>query len=299
MNQYERIHQLRDKYSVSELCDALEVSRSGYYAWIDRPPSKRALENAEAIDAMKQIHADPELDSYGSPRMTTELDEVHGIKFSENRVARLMKQAEISAKGKRKFRPRTTVQNPNHESRIAPNHLAEIEEVHRPGQVLVADITYIPTREGWMYLAVVMDLFSRCIVGWRLAEHMKTSIVTGAFQDSLGFGLHGSVDYFHSDRGCQYTSRALHAQLVSHGISPSMSGAGYCYDNAACESFFATLKTEALPENGAFESRHQARRKLFGWIETFYNRRRRHSSLGNQSPQQFLDQYPQTKLTLN
>jgi len=301
MTQFERIDQLRDQFSIDELCRTLCVSPSGYYAWKKRQaqPSKRQRENARALDLIHQIHADADTESYGSPRMTRELQHEHGIEFSENRVARVMRKAGIRAKSKRAFRPKTTVQDPSHGSSVAPNRLAKLEAIDAPGQVLVSDITYIPTREGWLYLAVVMDLFSRYIMGWKIAEHMQTSLVCGAFKRALKSGIVERIELFHSDRGCQYTSREFGELLRAHRVKPSMSAQGYCYDNATCESFFATLKTELLPESGVFESKSDAKTALFAWVETFYNRRRRHSSLGYQSPKQFLDQHLNSNLSLN
>ena len=299
MIQYERIDSLREEFSIAEMCEALEVSRSGFYAWKQRPPSRREQENNQALEVIRAIHADSNTNCYGSPRMTVELREEHGFTFSENRVARVMRKEGIRANSKSRYRPKTTLHDPEDQSRVAPNRLAELESIDSPGQALAGDITYIPTREGWLYLAIVMDLYSRFIMGWRLDEHMETRLVSGAFEEAQRSGLCPELGLFHSDRGCQYTSREFAQLLETHHVTPSMSAQGYCYDNATCESFFATLKTEALPPNGVFESKHQARRAIFAWIETFYNRRRRHSSLGYLSPQHFLDHYTNPELSLN
>lgn len=293
MSQYELVETMREHhdFSVSELCQALGVSRSGFYGWRGRPPSERERNNRELLEAMREIHSDPYTCCYGSPRMTNELRD-RNLQASENRVARLMRQDGIQARPKRAFRPQTTIQDGSASSRIAPNRLAEIGEISAPGQALAGDITYVATREGWLYLAVVMDLFSRYIVGWSLSESLATPLVIQAFQRASrreDFIAPGSL--FHSDRGCQYTSQSYLAVLEHQGVVSSMSATGYCYDNATCESFFATLKTEGFPEHHVFDSKAEARRAIFGYIETFYNRRRKHSSLGYRSPEQHLQEY--------
>jgi transposase InsO family protein len=291
------IEEMRDHYSVKELCEALGVSRSGYYKSIRTRPSERKKENQQIIDEMKQIHQERFKNAYGSPRMTVELQK-RGFTCSENRVARLMAKEGLKARHKTAFRPKTTVQDPDRTP--APNRLAEIETPSQPGEVFVSDITYVATREGWLYLAVTMDLYSRRIAGWHLADSMKTDLVMEAAQKAVASTGGGRGAIFHSDRGCQYTSQRMRAWLSRHGMLSSMSAAGYCYDNAACESLFATLKREAFPPGCVFLSKREARLTIFEYLETFYNRERIHTSLENQSPESFLTNHFQvTPITLN
>jgi len=291
------IEEMRDYYTVTELCDALEVSRSGYYKSIRIKPSERKKENQRIVDEMKQIHQERFKNAYGSPRMTVELQR-RGFTCSENRVARLMADEGLKARYKTAFRPKTTVQDPDRTP--APNHLAEIEAPTRSGEVFVSDITYVATREGWLYLAVTMDLYSRRIAGWHLADSMKTDLVIKAAQKAVAGTGACSGAIFHSDRGCQYTSQQMRAWLNQRGMLSSMSAAGYCYDNATCESLFATLKREAFPTGCVFDSKSEARLTIFEYLETFYNRERIHTSLGNQSPESFLTNHFQpSPITLN
>lgn len=291
------IHQLRDHYSIVEICDALEISRSGYYKRLGRRQSDREKENDLLLKEMKAIRQESFKRAYGSPRMTTELRQ-RGRPCSENRVARIMAKAGMKARYKTAFRPKTTLQNPDRLP--APNHLAKAADPARPGEILVSDITYVATAQGWMYLAVTLDLFSRQIAGWHLAESMETALVVQAAQKASTRTGVGKDTLYHSDRGCQYTSSVMRAWLSDRGMIQSMSAVGYCYDNATCESFFATLKREAFPVDCVFDSKTNARRIIFEYIETFYNRTRIHTSLGNLSPQQMLTKYFQTeKITLN
>lgn len=288
---------MRETYSVVELCDALDVSKSGYYKSLHAKQSERKKENEEIVKEMKSIHQEGFKRAYGSPRMKVELAR-RGHVCSENRVARLMAKSGLKARYKSAFRPRTTVQNP--ERIPSPNRLKDLDFPSKPGSVLISDITYVATREGWLYLAVTLDLFSRKVAGWHLAETMETALVIEAAQKAA-VNLHiGPDTIFHSDRGCQYTSKAMATWLKQRGIIPSMSAKGYCYDNATCESFFATLKREAFPRNCVFENRKQARQAIFAYIETFYNRDRIHTSLNNQSPDEVLRKhFHQETITLN
>ena len=288
---------MRDEFTLSELCDALEVSRSGYYKSCKRQKSGQEHENNQLIEEMETIHGEKFKRAYGSPRMTTELH-VRGFHCSENRVARLMAKNGLRARYKNAFRPKTTVQDPG---RIpAPNRLAGKAAPTRPGEVLISDITYVATAQGWIYLAVTLDLFSRQVAGWHMAESMETSLVLNAAQKASSRLGAGEGTVYHSDRGCQYTSSAMRNWLRERGITQSMSATGYCYDNATCESPFATLKREAFPLNCVFATKAEARRTIFEYIETFYNRTRIHTSLGNCSPEQFLKKHfnPET-ITLN
>jgi len=279
---------MREEYTVKELCQALEVSSSGYYQWRTRGVGRRHRQNQCLVAEMERIHEDRYLRSYGSPRMTVELRE-RGFHCSENRVARLMSRNGLRARRGRSYRPKTTQCDP--QSVPAPNRLAEAAEPTKPGQILVSDITYIATRQGWLYLAVVMDLFGRVVQGYKIAENLATDLVVSTLHQAhnrVG-NLHQAL--FHSDRGSQYTSRQMRRELNAMGWIQSMSAQGYCYDNAFCESFFATLKNECFPQNGVFENKHQARMAIFEYMETFYNKRRRHSSLGYLSPEAFLKKY--------
>lgn len=288
---------MRENYTVMELCDALGVSRSGYYKSLGKETSARERENLELVEEIEAIHGERFLRAYGSPRMTVELKS-RGFSCSENRVARLMAQAGIQARFKTSFRPKTTQQDP--ERMPAPNRLGSGGQATRPGEILVSDITYVATKQGWLYLAVTLDLFSRKVSGWHLAANMETTLVVEAASKAASLEGVGPGSVYHSDRGCQYTSQAMRTWLRERGMLCSMSAAGYCYDNATCESFFATLKREAFPENCVFESKAEARRTIFEYIETFYNRRRIHTSLGNRSPDEVLtNHFQQRAITLN
>ena len=237
---------------------------------------------------MKRINNDPDLKCYGSPRMTMELNAL-GYAISENTTARLMRKHGIKAKRKWGYKPpKTTTADPK--ARYNDNLIKEVSPTSF-GQQLVADITYIPTKEGWLFLSVVMDLYTRLIVGWETSGTMPASLVTQSLENTLyNWSVNTQEATFHSDRGSQYSSHLVRRWLHRRGIAQSMSDKGNCYDNAHCESFFASLKAECLPESGYFASRDEARRKLFGYIEGFYNTRRRHSSLKYLSPIQFYQQ---------
>lgn len=282
---------MRDEYSITELCDALEVSRSGYHAARNRPPSARSLANRQLIQAMEKIHSHRHTRCYGSPRMTSELRDL-GLACSENRVARLMHNAGLRARPRKPFKPKTT--RPDHAAKPSPNLLAKAPPPDAPGAQIVSDITYIPTREGWLYLVVIIDLFSRAVLGWKIGDSMHASLVTDAIRSAARTGLLHPGTIFHSDRGCQYTASPTRTLLAKRQWIQSMSAAGYCYDNAFAESAFATLKAELPGTELPFDSKAHARLAIFDYLESFYNRRRRHSSLGMLSPHQFLIRYFQS-----
>lgn len=282
------IEAMREIYSITELCDALGVSRSGYHAVARRPVSRREQENRKLLDAMNLIHQHRHTHAYGSPRMTHELH-ANGHVCSENRVARLMRAEGIRARPRRPFRPKTT--RPDHAAHPSPNLLAQAAPPTAPGTQLVSDITYIPTKEGWLYLVIILDLFSRSILGWKLAASMDASLVTGALRRALASGLITVDAIFHSDRGSQYTAGVTRAQLARARLRQSMSALGYCYDNAFAESAFASIKSELIDQNRVFESKASASTAVFDYLETFYNRKRLHSSLGYISPKTFLNNY--------
>ena len=273
---------LAANYPLIELAWALDVSRSGYYRWLARAESKRAQAARQLTEHIRRIHRESR-HCYGSPRVFHQLCQ-EGIKTTENRVARLMQTAGIKARPKRAFRPRTT--NSDHPNPIAPNRLKTDPAPTAPNQVWVADITYLWTNTGWIYLAAVMDLFSRKIVGWALAAAMDAALVKTALQQALTKRGPAPGLLHHSDRGSQYASSTFRALLQTWQIKPSMSGPACCYDNAAMESFWSTLKTE-IPTPHPFENIQTARQAIFNYIETFYNPQRLHSALDYQSPVDF------------
>ncbi len=272
------------QFPVQELCEVLGVSRSGYYGWRTAMPSKREQENEKLIQEIGRVHQEHK-QRYGSPRIARAL-QGQGMICSENRVARLMKQNGICAREKRAFRPRTTVRAK--QEIIAPNLLKNepslLKELNR---VWLGDITYIATEEEWLYLAGLMDLASRKIAGWALEEQMPTQLAELALNRALMQRAPTPGLIAHSDRGSQDTSRCYQQRLQTLKIRPSMSAIGYCFDNATMESFWSTLKTEALPDTGIFESKQQAKLCLFEYIEIDYNKKRLHSALDYMSPEAF------------
>jgi len=279
---YEFIHSYRSTFRVQKMCRILQVSRSGYYGWIDRPESKRSLENRVLLRAIKDIHeANKEI--YGSPRITAQLTSKN-VKASRNRVARMMAKNGIRSKVKRKFR--VTTQS-DHKLSISPNLLDQNFYVSAPNLILVSDITYIHTGEGWLYLTTVIDLFHRRIVGWSMSSRMTAEQTTiAALRQYVRHYSPAPGAIFHSDRGVQYASEDFRKLLNKYKFVQSMSGKGNCYDNAVAESFFKTLKTE-LVYHERYWTRAQARASIFEYIEVFYNRVRKHSYLGYLSPVQF------------
>lgn len=273
------INAVATDYDVLELCEAFEVSTSGYYAWAHRRPGQRQIADQALAEQIQQAHASSRK-TYGSPRITTTLRK-QGVKCGKKRVARIMKQKGLHGAQKARFRPKTT--DSRHALPISPNRLAEMLAVERINQVWASDITCIPTREGWMYLAAFMDLKSRKIKGWTIRDHMRAELVETAFLHAVF--REGPVPglIVHSDRGSQYASRGFRSLLDSHQALSSMSAKGNCYDNAAMESFWATLKTD-LGINQPFKTKEEARLVIFDYIEVFYNRRRIHSALGYESP---------------
>jgi len=273
---------LLPEFPVEVCCEVLEVSRSGYYAWRDRPASARERRREELTRKVKAAHQENR-GVYGSPRVSRVL-KAQGEAACENTVAKVMRESGIRAKTRRKFVPRTT--DSSHERPVAENVLARDFAAELPDRKWAADITYVPTGEGWLYLAAVLDLCSRKVVGWSMAEHMRTGLVSDALKMAVARRRPGEGLLHHSDRGSQYASDDYRHLLQSHGIDCSMSGKGDCWDNAVMESFFGTLKTE-LVNHEHYETREQARASIFEYIEVFYNRRRLHSSLGYVSPEQF------------
>lgn len=270
------------------MCQVLGVSRSGYYAWRTRTPSAREMANQSLVEQIKQIHA-ATFQVYGSPRMHQEL-QAQGYACSPNRVARLMRQAGICAKTTRRYKG-TTQRDPTHA--VAANVLDQQFWAEAPNQRWLCDLSYIPTREGWLYLACVLDLYSRRIVGWAMNDHMSSQLVHDALRMALRTRRPAPRLLHHSDRGSQYTATDYQALLRDHAFISSMSATGNCYDNAPMESFFGTLKREWVHHHD-YHTRQEATTSIFFYIESFYNRRRRHSALGYLSPLEFEAQFHQS-----
>ena len=275
---------MRDQYSILALCQQLEVSPSGYYDWRRRQaaPGPRALENQILATRIAELHAQSR-ETYGSPRIVMELRK-SGARHGRNRVARLMTQEGLCGRQKARYRVQTT--DSNHDQPIAPNRLAVAPKATAPNQIWVADITYIQTGENWLYVAAIMDLYSRKIVGWAMEEHIDTALILKALFMALLHRQPPENLLFHSDRGVQYASADYRSALAQAGLLASMSRKGNCYDNAAMESFWSTLKLELVYRRD-FHTRAQARREIFDYIEAFYNRQRSHSALNYLSPVDF------------
>lgn len=261
------------------MCIVLEVSRSGYYRWVESRDSERRREDRELLKRIRAIHEESR-GIYGAPRIHRELRK-QGVRCGRKRVARLMREAELGGKCRRKFKPKTT--DSKHGERIFPNRLPHVT-INRPDQVWAADITYIPTGEGWVYLATVIDLCSRRIVGWSMAASLTTELPLAALCMALAWRKVPQLH--HSDRGSQYASDDYKKVLKQHKIKGSMSRKGNCYDNATQESFYHSLKTEHVFHQ-RYRDLEEARSSIFDYIEIFYNRQRSHSSLDYKSPSQF------------
>jgi putative transposase len=275
---YQFIETHREEYPVSVLCETLEVSVSGYYDWRKRPMSQHGRSDAELAGQIQAVYA-ANRKVYGSPRVHAEL-QAQGIKVARKRVARLMREQGLLG-CRPVHRSRTTHSDPN--ARVAPNRLNRDFTASRPNEKWTGDITAIWTYEGWLDLAVVLDLFSRRVVGWAMAATQDESLIEAAFRLALLSRRPDPGLLFHSDRGSQYTSDAYQALLAEGNVTVSMSRTGNCYDNAVTESFFGTLKAECV-DGSCFQSRGQAKQVIFEYTECFDNRVRRHSSLGYKSP---------------
>jgi len=282
------IEKHRSSFAVEKMCRALKVSKSGYYAWRDKPKSMRALANEKLDHHIRTIY-EQNKGRCGSPRITEALNE-KGIACSEKRVADRMRKNGIKAKTKKRFKVTT---NSKHNHPIAPNLLNQDFTAYNPNQIWVSDITYIWTREGWLYLAVILDLFSRRIVGWAMSNRLGQELVLNAFQQALWHRRPGKGIIFHSDQGVQYACTAFRNLLKEYKFIQSMSGKGNCYDNAVAESFFHTLKTE-LVYFETYQTRKEAKNSIFEYIEMYYNRIRLHSTLGYCSPVQFEQRWSDT-----
>lgn len=269
------------EFSVLAMCRVLGLSPSGYYAWLKRPPSKRAERDAELVVKIQTVF-DDNRQVYGRPRIFADLKEA-GEKVGEKRVGRLMKQEGIQGASRRKRGPKTTKRNKD--ARPAADLVERDFTAEGPNELWVADITYIPTWAGFLYLAVVLDAWSRRIVGWAMATHLRTELVLEALNMATWQRRPKEVIH-HSDQGCQYTSIAFGLRCKEVDVRPSMGSVGDAYDNAMCESFFATLECELL-DRKRFKTQAEARMAVFDFIEGFYNPRRRHSALGQVSPLNF------------
>jgi putative transposase len=275
------IEQHKDVWPVTVMCDALGVCPQGFYAWRQRPTSAQQHRRDALLVHIRAAHAEVK-QRYGSPRITKEL-QANGIDCCVNTVAKLMRDNDIRAKTVRKFRHTT---DSNHPLPVADNVLDRQFDASGPNEKWVADITYIPTREGWLYLAAVEDLYSRMVVGWSMADHMQSRLVVDALEMAVQRRLPEEGLLAHSDRGGQYASDHYQRLLGKHGIECSMSERGQCWDNAPMESFFASLKKE-LVHHEDYATRAEARASIVEYIEAFYNPKRRHSSLGYVSPAEY------------
>ena len=284
---YQFIQEHKSQFQVTQMCRVLGVRRSSYYAWSRRPQSCREQRDRELAEQIRAIYQDHS-GRYGSPRIHNEL-QVQGVRCSQKRVARLMQEQHLSARKPPRF---VSTTDSVHDFPVAPNRLNrqyQVEAVEGLNQAWAGDMTYIPTAQGWLYLAVVLDLKSRRVIGWGMSHSMEQKVVHDALEMALGQRQPeeaGSAMLFHSDRGSQYAAHAYQERLQEQGILGSMSRRGNCWDNAPVESFFATLKKE-LVHREKYQTREQAKASLFSYIEVFYNRKRRHSALGYLSPHDY------------
>jgi putative transposase len=269
-------------HPIALLCEVLEVSRSGFHAWQKRAPSPRACQDAALLGLIEPIHRESRR-TYGSPRVHAELRLDHDIRVGRKRVERLMRQAGLSGMIRRR-RGKTTISAPG--IRTAPDLVARDFNPAGPNRLWCADITYVRTWEGWLYLASVMDCFSRRIVGWALADHLRAELVDEALAVAIARRQPAAGLVHHSDRGSQYTSLIFTRRCRAVGIDVSMGAKGSCFDNAVLESFHATIKKDLIHRR-SWPTKAQARIAVFDYIEAFYNRRRRHSTLGMLSPVEF------------
>lgn len=276
---------MQEEHSIADLCDALGVSRSGYHAWAAREPGPRAQADATLWPLIQRAFAESR-QTYGSPRIRQWLTR-HGQKCSRHRVARLMRGHRMASQTKRRFRVQLT--DSNHDLPIAPNRLRGMERPAQQDAVWVADITYVDTDEGWLYVAGIMDRHTRRCIGWAMDDTLATTLPLAALDMALKHRQPKTGLVHHSDRGVQYASAAYRQRLAAAGVQPSMSRRGNCYDNAAMESFWSSLKRE-LVHRYQFATRAEARVAVFEWIEIFYNRERFHSALGYKSSVDFEQQ---------
>ena len=281
---YACIHAHLGEFRVRLMCRVLSVSASGFYAWKKRGPSQRSKQDRSLLPEIEKSHKNSRK-TYGSPRVLKDLKDL-GLRVGEKRVARLMREAGLKAKTAKRFKVTT---NSDHSHPVAPNLLDRQFSptlTGGPNQVWSADITYIPTREGWLYLSAVLDQWSRRVVGWSMQERAGSSLAIDAIEMALSYRRPETGMLHHSDRGIQYAATEFRKLLKSKRIECSMSRKGDCWDNAVTESFFATLKKE-LVRDSDWKTREEARSALFEWIEVWYNRQRRHSAIGYLPPAEY------------
>lgn len=271
----------RSRWKVGRQCALLNLSRSGYYAWQKRRRSRRERDNAALMNEIHRVYAEGR-GEYGSPTICQTLRQ-EGLVVNHKRIARLMRKHGVRAKTVRRFK-RTTQRCADHEA--VPNLLQQNFHTNEPNTVWLSDITYIETDEGWLYLTTILDMCSRRVIGYAITDHLRATAVIEALRMALSRRPVRPRLIFHSDRGRQYADRRVRLILTAHGMTPSMSSTGNCYDNAMAESMFATMKKGHLFYE-RFQSREEARRRIFEYLEVFYNRVRRHSALGYKSPAAF------------
>ena len=273
---------MKEEHSIRALCLALEVSASGYYDWHHSKTSLRRLEDEQLKEKIQRIHRDSR-QTYGAPRVQMHLRQ-QGQRHGRNRIARLMRQQGICGRQNKRYRLRTT--DSHHEEPIAPNRLAMVPAATRPNQIWAADITYVGTAQGWVYVAAIVDLYSRRVVGWAVSQQIDTALVLSALNMALCHRQPPAGLIFHSDRGVQYASLEYRRALEMAQLLASMSRKANCYDNAMMEAFWSTLKVELIYRR-EFDNQTQVRQALFEYIEVFYNRHRLHSALGYRTPAGF------------
>jgi putative transposase len=282
VSRYRFIAAEKAHYPVGLLCRVLDVSRASFYAWLERGPSVRERADQQLLAQIGKIHRDSR-GTYGAPRVHAELRDDYGVRASRKRVARLMRQHGLVGCHRRRRRGLT---RPDPAATPAPDLVGRLFDPGAPDRTWFADISYIPTEQGWLYLAAVLDGCSRKIVGWAMADHLRAELALDAFQMALERRQPAAGLICHSDRGSQYTAGVYTQALEAAGVRQSMGQVATCFDNAACESFFATLKTE-LVHTHTWPTRQAARTAIYEYIEVFYNRRRRHSALDYLSPTQY------------
>lgn len=282
---YACIEEHRGQYPLELMCRALEVTRSGYYAWRNRDPSERDRQDTKLRVEIRSVYQRSRR-RYGSPRIQRELRK-KGIPISCKRVARIMKEEDLKARPKRRFRVTTLS---DHSEAIAPNVLNRRFDIGEPDRFWAADITYVPTGEGWLYLAIVLDIGTRRIVGWNMSAGLDGSLTLTALRRALNWRRPRAGLIHHSDRGIQYAASPYRAELEKHGMIPSMSRVGNCWDNAVAESFFATLEWELI-EREKWATRHAAAEAIANYIEIWYNQIRQHSTLGDISPAKYEEMF--------
>ena len=279
---FQFIERLHEAHSVEMMAEIFEVSRSGFYAWRSRPASERSRVEERLVEEIKTIQEEAR-HSYGSPRMTAELNR-RGFRVGHNRIARLLRDYELGRRAKRRYRSTTTDSGDGFV--VAENLVNREFDVATPNQVWASDLSYVATAEGWLYLCVILDLYSRKVIGWAMGTRMKAGLMIQALLMAYMHRKPPAGVIFHSDRGSQYCSEAFRGYIAGYQMRQSMSRVGDPWDNAPVESFFKTLKTELCGDR-AFESRAEARRAIFEYVEVFYNRKRLHSSLGYCTPQEY------------